>query len=246
MMQGDRSTAGLARVMGTLGGLGLAVLTAAAAAQEIAVIDLTNVRIQHGLNQSRTSAPQTISPANRYHYVIDGMVRGSGGVMGLMFPSPVPLAQVMETLSPGSSAALTGYAYNCAETHPFGVSGLQTSGQTELLGITVTYAMTLATGIDAANIAYFSLTNVTLSPALLVGSLLFTSGSATLTRAPFCYANCDESTTAPILNVEDFSCFINRFAVGDAYANCDCSTTEPVLNVEDFSCFINKFAAGCP
>jgi hypothetical protein len=30
------------------------------------------------------------------------------------------------------------------------------------------------------------------------------------------------------------------------YANCDGSTTEPVLNVEDFICFINAFAAGCP
>jgi serine protease AprX len=70
-----------------------------------------------------------------------------------------------------------------------------------------------------------------------------------------CYANCDGSTTTPILNVEDFSCFINRFAEAQAlpheqqlthYANCDQSTTAPVLNVEDFSCFINKFAQGCP
>jgi hypothetical protein len=70
-----------------------------------------------------------------------------------------------------------------------------------------------------------------------------------------CYANCDESTTPPILNVEDFSCFINAFAAASLlppaqqlthYANCDSSTTPPVLNVEDFSCFINAFAAGCP
>ena len=61
-----------------------------------------------------------------------------------------------------------------------------------------------------------------------------------------CYANCDGSTTAPILNVLDFSCFLNRFAAGDAYANCDGSTTAPVLNVLDFSCFLNRFAAGCP
>jgi hypothetical protein len=70
-----------------------------------------------------------------------------------------------------------------------------------------------------------------------------------------CYANCDGSTTPPILNVEDFSCFINKFAEAQAlphfeqlthYANCDNSTTAPVLNVEDFSCFINKFAQGCP
>jgi hypothetical protein len=70
-----------------------------------------------------------------------------------------------------------------------------------------------------------------------------------------CYANCDGSTTAPILNVEDFTCFINEFAAAQAlpheqqlthYANCDNSTTAPVLNVEDFTCFINRFAAGCP
>ena len=29
-----------------------------------------------------------------------------------------------------------------------------------------------------------------------------------------CYANCDGSTTAPVLNVLDFSCFLNRFAAG--------------------------------
>ena len=61
-----------------------------------------------------------------------------------------------------------------------------------------------------------------------------------------CYANCDGSTTAPVLNVLDFSCFLNRFASGAAYANCDGSTTTPVLNVLDFSCFLNRFAAGCP
>jgi hypothetical protein len=63
--------------------------------------------------------------------------------------------------------------------------------------------------------------------------------------APACYANCDSSTTAPILNIQDFSCFLNRFASGDTYANCDGSTVAPVLNVQDFSCFINRFNAGC-
>jgi hypothetical protein len=72
---------------------------------------------------------------------------------------------------------------------------------------------------------------------------------------PVCYANCDQSTVAPILNVDDFTCFINRYAgallLPQAqqvmhYANCDGSTVAPVLNVDDFSCFINRFAAGCP
>src|SRR5206468_3249290 len=61
-----------------------------------------------------------------------------------------------------------------------------------------------------------------------------------------CYPNCDGSSTAPILNVLDFSCFLNRFAAGSPYANCDASTTPPVLNILDFSCFLNSFAAGCP
>ena len=60
-----------------------------------------------------------------------------------------------------------------------------------------------------------------------------------------CYANCDGSTTPPVLNVLDFSCFLNRFAAGNSYANCDGSTAPPVLNVLDFSCFLNRFAAGC-
>ncbi len=60
-----------------------------------------------------------------------------------------------------------------------------------------------------------------------------------------CYPNCDNSTTPPILNVNDFVCFLNEFATGDPYANCDGSTTPPVLNVNDFVCFLNQFAAGC-
>ena len=62
---------------------------------------------------------------------------------------------------------------------------------------------------------------------------------------PSCYANCDNSTTVPFLNVNDFICFQTKFAAGDTYANCDNSTTAPVLNVNDFICFQTKFAAGC-
>lgn len=61
-----------------------------------------------------------------------------------------------------------------------------------------------------------------------------------------CYANCDSSTTPPVLNVNDLICFQSRFASGDTYANCDGSTTEPILNVNDFICFTQQFAAGCP
>jgi hypothetical protein len=63
---------------------------------------------------------------------------------------------------------------------------------------------------------------------------------------PACYANCDGSTNVPILNINDFVCFNNRFVFGDTHANCDGSTTPPILNVADYICFNNAFAAGCP
>jgi hypothetical protein len=67
-----------------------------------------------------------------------------------------------------------------------------------------------------------------------------------LIRIADCYANCDGSTTQPMLNANDFQCFINAFAAGSSYANCDGSTTPPILNANDFNCFLNKYAAGCP
>ena len=60
-----------------------------------------------------------------------------------------------------------------------------------------------------------------------------------------CYANCDQSTATPILNVNDFVCFLNRFSAGEPWSNCDSSTIAPVLNVNDFTCFMNRYAAGC-
>jgi hypothetical protein len=67
-----------------------------------------------------------------------------------------------------------------------------------------------------------------------------------ITIARPCYANCDGSTAAPVLNVADFTCFLQKFSTGNPYANCDGSTTAPVLNVQDFTCFLQKFAVGCP
>jgi hypothetical protein len=217
-----------------------------AAAQQSTSINLGGLQIRNGVNQSRTSAPNTISPAFRYHYQIDGMVHGVGGVLGALFGSPTPLAQVMETLSPGSSANLMGDADNCAGTHPVGIPPTTQAGSQVILGINVNYSITLTFGIDASNVASFSITNVVLTPSLLVGYLQFDSGSAMVSRVNFCPANCDGSTTPPVLNVNDFVCFQSRFAAGDPAANCDCSTTEPVLNVNDFVCFTSRFAAGCP
>lgn len=88
-------------------------------------------------------------------------------------------------------------------------------------------------------------------PALyIVGTFLRVNGVSSLGIARWgcvdaCYANCDNSTSPPLLNANDFNCFFNKFAAQDPVANCDNSTFSPVFTANDFNCFLNKFAAGC-
>jgi hypothetical protein len=125
---------------------------------------------------------------------------------------------------PGVAAAQTGGGYDLTWNTLDCGGGVSSAGPYELYGA---IGQPGAGGLQAGG-----------SYALAGG---FLPGSA----AP-CYANCDGSTTAPLLNVADFSCFLQKFAAVDAYANCDGSTAQPVLNVADFSCFLQRFAAGCP
>jgi hypothetical protein len=66
-----------------------------------------------------------------------------------------------------------------------------------------------------------------------------------ITASGPCYPNCDGSTEPPLLNINDFLCFQQRFSAGDTWANCDESTAAPVLNINDFQCFLNRYSAGC-
>jgi hypothetical protein len=72
------------------------------------------------------------------------------------------------------------------------------------------------------------------------GSVMYT---ARLVGCPSCYANCDQSTAAPTLNVNDFLCFMTRFALHAPEANC---TNDATIDLADFMCFMQRFAAGCP
>jgi outer membrane protein assembly factor BamB len=62
-----------------------------------------------------------------------------------------------------------------------------------------------------------------------------------------CYADCDQSTGASVLDIFDFLCFQNSFVAGEPYAcDCDTSTGPGVCDVFDFLCFQNSFVGGCP
>lgn len=228
--------------------LGVIIVCAASApvlAQQSVSINLAGLQFRNATNQSRSSAPNTISPAYRYTYAITGNVRGVGGALGLLYSSPTPIATVLEGLAPGSSAFLSGFFDNCSSSHPISPAPTVISGTTVVSGINVTYAFTLTTSIDASNIASFSVTNVVLTPSILLGYLQFDTGTCVITRVNMCPTNCDASTGSPLLTANDFQCFLNKYAAQDASANCDCSTSVPALTANDFQCFLNKFAAGC-
>ena len=103
----------------------------------------------------------------------------------------------------------------------------------------------------ASNFGWVLIANeALLSSAKRFASREYTTNTAyrprlTVTFTPPCYANCDQSTATPTLNVADFTCFLQKFAAGATYANCDQSTALPTLNVADFTCFLQKFASGC-
>jgi probable HAF family extracellular repeat protein len=105
-------------------------------------------------------------------------------------------------------------------------------------------ALLLARGVNLQGLTLTVCFNLTPDGSVLVGG---TDGSAWRLSVPgwFCYSNCDASSTPPVLNMNDFACFINHFVAGDAYANCDQSTMPPVLNVNDFICCQTRFASGC-
>jgi subtilase family serine protease len=76
---------------------------------------------------------------------------------------------------------------------------------------------------------------------------IVTSNGATLAFiTSTCYANCDGSTSSPVLTANDFTCFLTKFRANDPYANCDGSTGSPTLTASDFTCFLTAFRAGCP
>ncbi len=217
----------------------LAFAAAAGARQPSASIDLTGVKLQNGLNQSRSSAPNTITSAKRYSYSISGMVKGSSGLLAILYPNPIPLAQLLESFGAGSSEVLDGYACNPAGTHPV-VFVQQAMGGPVVIGTTnATVSFDLAVGIDGANLAYFSMTNVVVSPSFLIGTATFTSGTALLTRI----ACPPDMNGDGVLNLADFGSFQTSFAIGDEKADFNC---DGALNLADFGAFQTAFAVGCP
>ncbi|GMV25443.1 MAG: hypothetical protein AMXMBFR58_14740 [Phycisphaerae bacterium] len=220
-----------------IGAAFITALPAAALGDDTASINLAGVQLKNATNQSRSSSPDSIDPFFGYEYHIQGLAKGNSGILAALFPNPTDLAVVLETLSPGSSAMLNGEACNASGAHPFEGTNITVSGSQVILGVTVNFSATVSVGIDASNHAYFSLTNVVLSPSILVGSLTITEGSATIIGV--CTADFDDSG---FVDTDDFDAFVAAFEAGDASADMDCTG---FVDTDDFDAFVRRFEAGC-
>jgi hypothetical protein len=230
----------------------LAVIAAASlvgtcVADTTAAIDLTGVQLRNATNQARSSTPDAIDPGCSYSYSISGLVRGRGGpftVLQVLFPNPTPLAQVLETLSPGSSVFLNGAVTSPnGGTHPVGLTSQTFEGTQVLLGITVVVRLTISVGIDASDFVSFSIREVTLSPSSLVGYLEFTSGSAMVTSTPTCGADFNRDCFVDFFDYDDYAqCFEGGACPPgrDADFNGD-----GFVDFFDYADYVAAFEVGC-
>jgi len=94
----------------------------------------------------------------------------------------------------------------------------------------------------AADVAPSKIVNGTKAvPADVAGTVVTADTASTADPLVKNYANCDGSTTFPVINAVDFICFLNHASLGSAYANCDGSTGTPRITANDFVCFLNAF-----
>jgi hypothetical protein len=231
--------------------LALSVLAASVHADNVATLDITGLRIQNNTTQNRTSAPDTIDPANNYTVTNSNITaRGQGGILGTLFPTATPIQTILDTLAPGQVWPTTGDVPNPAGTHPFVLATQAVNETTTVLGINVTLVMTITAQINADNTVSYSITGVTVSPSILVGSLVFTSGTVTVTRNPVT-ASCDSidfNGDGLFPDTQDIDDFLRVFAGSPCptgtCGDIDFNNDGLFPDTEDIDAFIRVFAGG--
>jgi DNA-binding beta-propeller fold protein YncE len=159
-------------------------------------------------------------------------------------PAQASLISSMISLAQASKVGLVVKGIVGGQQRGFAYASSGSNFQSDRSGETFTPAQLLALAAPGGELTY---TVVPFGSQTRIGIDRDENGTLDRDQADTaCYANCDGSHAPPILNVQDFSCFLTRYASGDPYANCDGSTTPPVLNVQDFTCFLTKYASGCP
>lgn len=219
----------------------LAALPCAEAGQNSASINLAGLQIRNGVNQTRSSAPDVVGAAYIYDTVVTGTAHGVGGALQSLFPNPTPIEEIIETLTGAPVSGLSGSAANPSGALPFVIPPFTQSGQQVIGIITVTYALTLTTSIDAAGVCSFSITDVTLTPSFLVGYLEFDTGAATVTRV------CPGDTNRDnLVNFTDLNQILSEFGlVGDPLTFAGDVNADGSVSFADLNIVLSGFGGGC-
>jgi hypothetical protein len=257
---------------GGVGGVRTAAMLACVAgagwawAAESVTIGLTGVQIRNATNQSRSSAPGTIDPANNYTvtYSADTRIRGRGEggfaiyILPTLFPNPVTLDQLVQTLSgdPAADFPETTQAPNPPGTHPAVLINDVLSGTASQSGVTLTFSANLGAQIGSDNIASFNITDVVLttsSSLIRAGYLEFTAGSITVTRNPIVGPTCDSidvNNDGSLFDPTDVDAFLSIFSEGPcipATATCndvDFNNDTSLFDPCDVDSFLLVFSEG--
>lgn len=202
-------------------------------------IPINGVRIQNGLSQSRNSGAQTVDAAFRYsmRFSADTTAHGSGGILAALYPSPTPLATIMSSLSPGTDPLAPQSAANPTGTLPAALPAQTINQTTTLSGISVTFGMTVNAGADATGVCSFSLTNVVVSPSILVGSLTVDQGSVIVTALCLADLTLDEAVT-----IDDLLAFLGYFETGDVTGDMN---GDSAITIDDLLQMLFSFENGC-
>ena len=145
--------------------------------------------------------------ANTLYVADDRIVTAGGGVQKWTFDSGLGTWTNVYTLNSGLTAGCRG------------LTGRVTRNGTTLWATTADSVPLIVSVLDTGASSTFTM--LAASPAAAGGTqplfrgIDFTPEGGT---PPACYANCDNSTTSPVLNVLDFGCFLNKFSAG--CSNC--------------------------
>lgn len=211
----------------------------ALAASEVA-IDITGVQLRNATVQTRTSAPAQIDAAFRYNYSLDGvMVRGVGGVLGLLYPNPTSLESVLAALG-GDGFTTEAVLANPSGELPALLVDQTLAGSTVQLGVTFSFSANLTQTIDADGIAAFSFTEVSITSSNILlqpGYLQVTSGTVNISVGCIADYDLDGGVTG-----SDIGAFITDFEQGLAEADVDGSGG---IDGSDLALFFERFEQGC-
>lgn len=220
--------------------VGLMLFAGHAMAASDVAINIVGVQLRNATNQTRTSAPATIDPAFQYNYSMNGvMVKGVGGVLGILYPNPVTLESVMGNLG-GGAFATEAVLMNPSGQLPATLVDETYSGSTVQLGVTFTFSAHLTTSIDATGIASFAFTNVSITssnPLLAPGYLQVTAGTVNISVG--CIADFDLDGG---VSGSDVSAFFSAYEQGLTSADVDGSGG---IEGTDIAVFFSHYEQGC-